>query len=76
MTEAGTSRAVELSLRLRVALAASRPDTFRDDTLTFPSEAGGFLDPHNFRRRVFNSIVEKALGADALSRATNLRPAA
>ena len=48
--------------RLAEALEAQRPDLFGDDDLVFPSESGGFIDPHNFRARVFRRISDKALG--------------
>ena len=55
-------RAVELSGRLKETLTDLRPDLFGDEALVFPSEAGGFIDPHNFRARVFRRITRKALG--------------
>jgi len=55
-------RTVELSARLGEALVQSRPDLFGDDTLVFPNETGHFIDPHNFRARVFRRIVTEALG--------------
>ena len=58
----GRERIVELSGRLAEALEAQRPDLFGDDDLVFPSESGGFIDPHNFRARVFRRISDKALG--------------
>ena len=61
-TKSGKSRTVELSARLTEALQGIRPDLFGDETLLFPSETGTFLNPHNFRRRVFSKIVAKALG--------------
>jgi len=44
-------------------LAGERPHIYGEDALVFPSEAGGLLDPHNFRERVFRRAVAKALGA-------------
>ena len=58
----GRVRWVELSERLGAALLERRPDLFGADTLVFASETGGFLDPHNFRARVFRPVVEKVLG--------------
>jgi integrase len=60
-TKTGEERTVELSTRLRAHLVESRPDICGDDTLVFPNEAGGFIDPTNFRRRVFGRIVQKAM---------------
>ncbi len=53
---------MELSSRLREELAGIRPDLFGDDTLVFPNEAGGLVDPGNFRSRVFDRVVREALG--------------
>ena len=39
-----------------------RPDIFPDETLAFPNKSGGFIDPTNFRRRVFDKVVKRALG--------------
>ena len=50
------------STRLSDALASRRPDLCSGETLVFPSRSGGFIDPHNFRRRVFDRIARKALG--------------
>jgi integrase len=61
-TKTGRERTVELSTRLRDALANRRPDLFGDETLVFPNEAGDLLDPHNFRERVFRRVVRQALG--------------
>src|SRR5262249_48303034 len=58
----GRERPVELSKRLVSAIAALSPDAFGDDALVFPGEEGGFLDPHNFRARVFRKLVERELG--------------
>jgi len=44
------------------AIAPLSPDAFGDDALVFPGEEGGFLDPHNFRARVFRKLVERELG--------------
>ena len=63
VTKTGRERMLELSTRLREVLARRRPDLFGPDALVFPNEAGGLLDPHNFRERVFRPAVEKALGA-------------
>jgi len=63
-TKTGRERTVELSSRLRDELAARRPELFGEDALVFPSRDGGLLDPHNFRSRVFDRAVRKALGAD------------
>ena len=61
-TKTGKQRTVELSSRLREVLAEIQPDLFADETLVFPSETGGPIDPHNFRSRVFYPIVRKVLG--------------
>jgi len=61
-TKTGRERTVELSTRLREVLERIRPDLYGDDALVFPNEAGGFLDPHNFRDRVFRPAALKALG--------------
>jgi integrase len=55
-------RTVELSARLREVLAGLRPDIVGEETLVFANEAGRFIDPHNFRDRVFRRISKKALG--------------
>ena len=55
----GKERTVELSDQLRETLSAIRPDLFGDETLVFPNQSGGFIDPHNFRDRVFRKIVRK-----------------
>ena len=81
-------RTVELSLDLREALAVSRLDLCPQNALAFPHAAGGFIDETNFRQRVFDKLMHRALGATArritphtlrhkwhslhLSRATNL----
>ncbi len=62
-TKTGRERTLDLSTRLRAELAAVRPDLFPDDALAFPNEAGGFIDPGNFRSRVWDRVVRKALGA-------------
>ncbi|HME69084.1 MAG TPA: site-specific integrase [Myxococcota bacterium] len=61
-TKTGHERRVELSDRLRAELEAKRPDLFGDDTPVFQSRDGGLLDPHNFRARVFDRLVRRALG--------------
>jgi Phage integrase family len=61
-TKTGRGRTVELSARLREALSAERPDLFGAEALVFPNEAGGLMDPHNFRDRVFRRLVERVLG--------------
>jgi len=61
-TKTGRERAVELSSRLVAALKPLRPDVFGDETLVFPAEEGGFIDPQNFRSRVFRKLVERVLG--------------
>ncbi len=53
---------VELSTRLREALAVERPHLFGDEDLVFPNDVGGYLNSANFRRRIFNRLVRKALG--------------
>ena len=53
---------VELTTRLRDALAGV-PRPLDDSLLVFPSEAGGYRDGANFRNRVFNRLVRRALGA-------------
>ena len=63
LTKTGGQRTVELSSRLREALAATRPDLYPEDALAFPNAEGGFIDPTNFRRRVFDRVVRKALGS-------------
>jgi integrase len=55
-------RTVELSARLRDILARVRPDIVGEEALVFANEAGGFIDPHHFRDRVFRRIAKKALG--------------
>ena len=62
---------MELSSRLRAALLKLRPDLFADETLVFPNDAGGFIDPANFRRRVFDRVTRQALGR---SRAAQIHP--
>jgi len=61
-TKTGRERVVELSSRLVAALAPLRPDVFGDESLVFPDEDGGFIDPQNFRARVFRKLVERELG--------------
>ena len=61
-TKTGQHRVVELSARLRAALAPLRPDLFGDDALVFPNTEGGLLDPYNWRRKVFRKLAERALG--------------
>ena len=61
-TKTGRERVVELSTRLCAVLAEIRPDLFPDHALVFPNEVSGFIDPGNFRSRVFDRIVRKALG--------------
>ena len=61
-TKTGRERRVELSTRLRAELQARRPDLFGGEDLVFPNEAGGLIDPHNFRDRVFRRVAERALG--------------
>jgi integrase len=61
-TKTGRERTVELSARLAAVLASQRPDLFPDGALVFPNEAGGFIDPGNFRNRVFDQVVRRALG--------------
>jgi len=68
-TKTGRERAVELSSRLIAALAPLRPDVFGEESLVFPSESsedgkkgGGYIDPQNFRHRVFRKLVERVLG--------------
>ncbi len=62
LTKTGGRRTVELSSRLRAALASKRPDLFPEDALAFPNAAGHFIDPASFRVRVFNLVVRKAFG--------------
>ena len=62
LTKTGKQRTVELSSRLGEELARIRPDLFGDETLVFPGETGGPIDPHNFRSRVFRPIVQEAFG--------------
>ena len=40
------------------------PDLYPDGALVFPNAKGGFLDPNNFRNRVFSRVVRKALGVN------------
>jgi integrase len=61
-TKTGETRTVELSTRLHQLLTESRPDIFGDEDLAFPNEEGGFVDPHNFRNRVFSRLVRNVLG--------------
>ncbi len=57
----GKERTVELSDQLRETLSAIRPDLFGDETLVFPNKSGSFIDPHNFRDRVFRRVTRKVL---------------
>ncbi len=43
-------------------MQARRPDLFPDDELVFSNRAGGFINPRNFRLRVWNPLVGRALG--------------
>jgi integrase len=61
-TKTGRERRVELSTRLSEVLRGRRPDLFPDDELVFSNEAGGFINPRNFRQRTWNRAVRKALG--------------
>jgi integrase len=63
-TKTGKPRPVELSARVREALAAERPHIFGSKALVFPNEAGDLINPHNFRGRIFRKLVEKVLGED------------
>jgi integrase len=72
-TKTGRVRSVELSARLREALAAERPKIFGPKALVFPSETGGLLDPHNFRARVFRKLVAAVLGEDEDGKPTGRR---
>ena len=51
-----------LSSRLREVLSGLRPDLFPEGALVFPNESGGFIDPRNFRSRVFDRVVRRAFG--------------
>ncbi len=64
-TKTGQVRTVELSSDLRQVLAATRPDLCPQDALAFPNDVGGLIDETNFRRRVFDRLVRRALGATA-----------
>ncbi len=64
LTKTGGQRTVELSSRLQAALASQRPDLFPQDALAFPNTDGSFIDPTNFRRRVFDRVVRRAFGRD------------
>jgi integrase len=66
-TKTGRSRNVELSTRLCADLAEIRPDLFGEDTLVFPSGAGGFIDQSNFRDRIFRRVVEQVLGKGTIT---------
>ena len=61
-TKTRKSRSVELSTRLRAALAQCRPDVFGDDAFAFPSQTGTAMEYQNFRSRVFNRMVRRAFG--------------
>src|SRR5262245_17773697 len=61
-TKTGRERAVALSSRLVAALTPRRPEVYGADALVFPDEGGSFIDPHNFRARVFRKLVERELG--------------
>ena len=63
-TKTRRERVVELSSRLRTVLGNKRPDIHSDHALVFPNEAGGVIDPTNFRPRVFYRLVRKAFGND------------
>ena len=58
----GRTRTVELSQRIREVLRGVCPDLYPDEALVFPNEVGGFIDPKDFRARVFERIVRKTLG--------------
>jgi integrase len=61
-TKTGRERVVELSTRLREALAARRPEILTDEALVFPNRSGGFLLDVYFRNKVFYPAVRRALG--------------
>jgi integrase len=63
-TKTGKARVVELSARLVMCLARAEPNVFPhpDDSLVFPNHRGGFLQGTNFRHRVFNQVILRALG--------------
>ncbi len=63
-TKTGHSRNVELSQRLRVELARVAPDVFSEDALAFTNRSGGFINPHNFRRRVIKVIASGCFGEE------------
>lgn len=63
-TKTGHERTVELSEPLQTLLEECRPDLFPPGALVFPSRAGGFVDPSNFRR-AFHRLVRRALGPTA-----------
>jgi len=67
-TKTRRARAVELSTRLSEVFTRLRPEIHPDDALVFPSEAGGFVESGNFRRRGFGRLVKKAFeGAKQLT---------
>jgi integrase len=61
-TKTGRERIVELSTRVREALAARRPAILSDEALVFPNRSGGFLLDVYFRNKVFYPAVRKAFG--------------
>jgi integrase len=60
-TKTRRPRVVELTTRLHDALAGV-PRPLDDSLPVFPSEGGGYRDGANFRNRVFNRLVRRALG--------------
>ena len=61
-TKTGRERSIELSRRICTVLAQRRPDLVHDDTLVFPNRAGAFIDPGNFRERIWGRLVRRVFG--------------
>ena len=60
-TKTKRDRIVELTTRLRETLAAM-PQPIEALRPVFANESGGYLNAANFRNRVFNRVVRRALG--------------
>ncbi len=61
-TKSGRERVVELSSRLREALARRRPQILSEEALVFPNRSGAFLLDVYYRNKVFYPAVRQALG--------------